>query len=93
MPPTLLATSQAHSKHQMLLSLNVSPKSQYLKCGGSLLLGSKMSCCIKHKVWLLDGTALPTQIRLGVHPVESPRRPGELSLVAEPVHGVRKGGA
>ena len=92
MPPTLLATSQAHSKHQMLLSLNVSPKSQYLKCGGSLLLGSKMSC-IKHKVRLRDGMALPTQIRLGVHPVESPRRPGELSLVAEPVHGVRKGGA
>ena len=92
MPPTLLATSQAHSKHQMLLSLNVSPKSQYLKCGGSLLLGSKMSC-IKHKVRLRDGTALPTQVRLGVHPVESPRRPRELSLVAEPVHGVRKGGA
>ena len=91
MPPTLLATSQAHSKHQMLLSLNVSPKSQYLKCGRSLLFGSKMCC--KHEVWLRDVMALPTQIWLGVHPVESPRRPGELSLVTEPVHGVRKGGA
>ena len=49
--------------------------------------------CCKHEVWLRDVMALPTQIRLGVHPVESPRRPGELSLVTEPVHGVRKGGA